>query len=281
MVKKNDIYISTSNFKNKFKNDLQKILNNLPQNYSKFEISSGHNSTLEMFGEILNKKENGYEILLHNYPLKEPNNILINLSEFDDTKRKLSVEYIKKMIDFTNVLDGDYFSIHAGWIINSHESELTKLIKIRNKALDLFIQTLSQVNEYAKNAGVKLGIENHVVEKGNEKKLILYDIFDFEKLFQTINDDNVLLHLDFGHLKISSTTMGFDKIEFINKFIDKIWGVHIHENNGISDTHSMITEKSYFLNSLKGLNNLEYPIIETWNCAEQLENMISIINDLS
>lgn len=281
MVKRNEIYISTSNFKNKFKNDLIEILNNIPENYSKIEISSGHNSSLEMFDEILNKKENGYEILLHNYPLNEPDNILINLSEFDGTKRNLSIKYIQKMIDFTNELDGDYFSFHAGWIINNQDIEARAQTKIRIKAIDLFIQTLGEVNEYGKDAGVKLGIENHVVEKGNEQKLILYDILDFEKLFQMLNDDNIFLHLDLGHLKISSVTIGFDKMEFIKKFSDKIWGVHMHDNNGIRDTHSIITNDSYFLNELKGLKNLKYPIIETWDCDEQLKNMISIINDLS
>ncbi len=275
MEKRNKIYISTCNFKKKYDNDLVHILENLPTFHDKFEISSGHRSQLKDFNKILEKKESGYNFLLHNYPLGEENNLLINLSESDTIKRNLIIDYIKKMIDFSYKLENDYFSFHGGWL---NEKSVSK--DSHKRALDVFIKSLKEINDYAKDRSIKLGIENHVVPKGKENWVIHYGSEDFIQLFQKMNDDNVYLHLDVGHLNVSAETFNFNRFEFMKEFKDRIYAVHIHENKGLNDDHNQIHANSYFLPYLKNFTNLKYTVLETFDIEniDIIKKMMKIID---
>jgi len=53
--------------------------------------------------------------------------------------------------------------------------------------------------------------------------------------------------LDLGHLKVTSHWLSFDKYEFIDKVKDRVFAIHIHENNGLVDEHKALDESSWCL----------------------------------
>lgn len=269
------IYVATGNLKKENQNDLSKMLEKLPIEFSNYEISSGHIGSYELIKKIKEmKKDKKINFLLHNYPFREKENLMINLCEENEFKLEKIKKYIKRMINYTSCIGQDYFSFHGGFL----DEKIDENSDLRKEKLMKFIKEVKEIVKYAETKKVKIGIENHVVTRQNLGRLIMNDIYDFKFLFQKIGSDNLFLHLDVGHLNVSSKTYNFSREEFVKEFKDKIYTIHIHDNNRIEDSHSEISEESYFLKYLKDMTRLEYIVLETWNqSTKNLEEMKKII----
>lgn len=272
-MEKVKIFVSTSNFTKNNENNLNLILENIDQKYNKIEIGSGHKTnedSIRLIKELLN---NGNEILLHNYSIREENNLMVNLCEADDDLRRKIIDYVKEMIDLTRELGNDYYSIHGGFY--SKDSSISL-----EKQKENYHESVSEILEYAKGKGIMIGVENHVVEKRNIDKLFLTNVEEFEDLFDRHKDDNLKLHLDLGHLKVSGNVLDFSVDELIKKFSDKVIAIHIHENDGEVDLHNGFDSNAYFLKYLKEFKNLKYIVIESWNQSDSnLDEMIRRLED--
>ncbi len=274
-MKNKNIFVSTSNFTKKCNNNLNNILKNTANSYECLEIASGHMTDDTTIKLIDNNIKNGKKVLLHNYPFREKKNIMVNLCESDFNKRKYIINYIKEMILLSKRFNSNYFSIHGGF----YPEKLKKIEQKKYK--DIFNDTLFEIIKFAEVEEVYVGIENHVVEEKNKDLLYLYNKDEFNNLFNTIDSHYLKLHLDVGHLNVSSETYGFDKEDFIKEFSDKIMSVHLHDNNNYIDQHKNFNEDAYFLPYLKSIENLENIIIETWNQSnESIDEMIRKVQNV-
>ena len=113
---------------------------------------------------------------------------------------------------------------------------------------------------------VQLGFENLFpnADGSNDSFMCTYD--EIEKIFLEAekNKINLKLLIDLGHLAISANILKFDKYDFLKKvidnFSDKIFEVHISENDFKSDLHNRVHKDSWQLEALglfKKLNNFE------------------------
>ena len=72
---------------------------------------------------------------------------------------------------------------------------------------------------------------------------------------------DVGLLLDLGHLNISSNLLKFDKIKFLEKFLDlygnRLLEVHISENNGIKDEHLALHKNSWQLEAISKIKKIK------------------------
>ena len=80
-------------------------------------------------------------------------------------------------------------------------------------------------------------IENNVLTKKNylrfnSNPFLFVDEKEINDLMPIL-PKNVGLILDTGHLNVSSKTLKFDKIKFINKFNKRIKGYQLSNNNGL------------------------------------------------
>ena len=113
---------------------------------------------------------------------------------------------------------------------------------------------------------------------------------ELEKLLELpfIKNSKIGILIDLGHLQISSNLLNFDKYEFLDKVIDlygdKIYEVHISENDCVSDLHQRITNQSWQLDVLymfkkTGLKNRSTVFtIESRNLStEQLKNDYDLV----
>lgn len=107
---------------------------------------------------------------------------------------------------------------------------------------DLGLKRIKQITNYAKEIGVKIAFENV-----NESKYVEY-------VLDRIKDDNVGLCLDSGHYHCFS----MDKFDF-TKYKNRIFAVHLHDNNGKEDEHKIPGDGSLdWSNFLKHLKNCNY-----------------------
>jgi sugar phosphate isomerase/epimerase len=242
------IYISTSCLKNN-KNviDVLGVYENI--GLKNIELGSSH-----MFVDnIIDKlKSYNFNFIVHNYFPPSKNMFVMNLSSQNSTILKKTLGQIKNAIRLCNELDGNLYSFHPGFTIDPLNLPLIsiKLNKkpiLHDKAVDIFINMVQKVNAYAEDYGVKIAVENHVATKETSKFLIFYAYEDFEELFKKINSDNLGTLIDFGHLKVTSYWMNFDKYDFIDKIKEHIFAFHIHDNNSISDEHKSIRKTSWFM----------------------------------
>ena len=244
--------------------------------YSAIEISSGHRPHPGSWQAIAAyAKKHDASVLLHNFAPPEPGDLMINLSNPDQAVRADVVAFLKSRIDLTRELGSDYYSFHGGFRVPYRLGIQTYQPGERmsaQRALDIFVQALDEVVAHAEARGVHVGVENHVVEWGNEDNVILYSAKEFQLLFDTITSEYLHLHLDVGHLSISSNTCGFDRHAFIHQFRGKVMAAHVHDNDGTKDTHNGFGDDFWFLKELPGLPALRYVCLET---ARQKQSGIS------
>ena len=264
-VVKVKVYVSTLNFGFGPLPDIMRPLDLFP--YPAVEVSSGHPADANSWDAISRyARKHNASVIFHNYAPPDPGDLLVNLSNPDPSERDDVIAFLKSRIDLTKELGSDYYSFHGGYRIPYNfgvRSYDPSQRLARGDALQIFVQAVEAVVVHAEACGVHIGVENHVVEKGNEDNLILYGIEDFQILFDTVRSEYLHLHLDVGHLKVSSETMGFDPQAFLREFRDKIMGAHLHENDGVQDLHERFNEDSWFLEEIRQLPKLRYACLET------------------
>ena len=182
----------------------------------------------------------------HNFPpSKEP--FTVNLASQDEMILKLSRDKAKRSIDFCHSLGIELFTFHSGLRLDPD-------IKLRfyqdqalipyKTAFNTLIESVDEINSYAQQMGVRIAVEDDVVDKRNRFPL-LCEAEEFEMLWRRIPSPNIGILVDLGHLKVTSHWLGFDKYEFIDKVKDRVFAFHVHDNNGYADEHKKLDETSW------------------------------------
>lgn len=235
--------------------------------YRAMEVSSGHPwdaNSWHVISEYARKHD--ASVLFHNHAPPGPDNLFINLSHPDERERERVIGFLKSRIDYTKEIGSDYYSFHGGYRVpyqfgvrNYDPSQRLG----QGDALRIFIEAVMEVVAHAEAQRVHVGVENHVVERGNQENLILYGAEDFETMLDQVGSEYLHVHFDAGHLKVTSSSLGLDRQEFIRRLGPKIMGAHFHENDGIVDSHGAFGPDFWVLDELSHLSQLRYACLET------------------
>ena len=162
-------------------------------------------------------------------------------------------------------------------------SEIGKNIKKRKltnrvKSLDLFLESLNKISKFAQESDINIMVENNVLSRNNllqfgESPLLMCDLDETLKIMKN-SPKNINLLIDVAHLKVSSNSLNFDPSEYFLKCNDFIKGYHLSDNNGLSDTNSIIDESSWFWKFLK--KDLNYYSLEIY--GESIDTLKNIKN---
>jgi len=272
-------FISTINFSPLMR---EKISDVIPEMIDK-GIKNIEISSLHPYEENLNFKKYSANILFHNFapPIKE--NLLINLCSPKNAEKVK--RFIKDRILLTKQLGQKYYSFHAGFrldylrALHYYEDRLTY-----SEAMMKFSDAMTEIVEFAEKQKLHIGIENHCSIKENKDNLMLYDLVDWDSFFRGMKSSSYLhLHLDIGHLKISSNEHKFDAKTFLETVGYKVMAVHVHDNTGYKvDCHAPFGEDFWFdEDHWRLLNNLEYVILETKTFGDmgRIYKMIEILEE--
>ena len=163
----------------------------------------------------------------------------VNVAWTNSRIRKESLSQIKEAIEFTYDVGAELLTIHPGW---------KDLFGYRypDEAYALAIEGHRELAEAASDYGIRIGIENMPpvwISFGVDPK-------EAKAMIQAVNRDNLGLTLDVGHANM----LGANAIEeFITTLNEKIFLIHIHDNDGTRDQHQVIGEGTIDFHQLIGL----------------------------
>ena len=206
------------------------------------------------FSEIIRPYLNSSKIMLHNYFPQPTTSFALNLASQDKVIRTKSVEHVIKCLGISKKIGADYYAVHSGFLFDPKPSELGQVfspiqLTDRDKAMETFVETLSELAEVAMALGVNILIENNVITAQN------LELFSQNPLLGC-NSDEILqilsatpkvgLLLDLAHLNVSAKTLGNEVTREADKLKEIALGYHLSENDGVTDLNSSIDNDSWF-----------------------------------
>lgn len=278
------IYLSTGGFSEKTFLQVSQLLSN--NTIKGLELSAGkYTDTLERDLLAVSKQ---FNIALHNYFPVPQVPFVFNLASFNIEIVHKSMEHAKKAIKLTSDLNGEFYSFHAGYLLDPQVTELgrkieNKKLNSRDDALKIFIKRVNELAIFAQKCGVTLLIENNVVSRKNfdsfnSNPLLMAEPDETKVIFEQVQH-NVKLLVDVAHLKVSAKTLNFDPVKFLSDFEGITAAYHISDNNGLEDSNKPFTKDSWFVKHLK--NDLKYYSLEVYvSDISVLEKQYALLSEI-
>lgn len=246
------------------------------------ELNSGKKCIINVT-KVLEKFKRKYDLnfLIHNYFPPPEDSFVLNLASQNQIILTRTIEHCKNAIKLAGKLKAPIYSVHAGIRLDPHPCELGKPIKLTNivpyeKAYQTLVHSLAVLCDYALDFDVEIAVENNVLapfnlKNGKNTRSFICESDEFIRLFKDMQGTNLKALIDVGHLNVTSITLGFNKIDFINTLKEKISLFHLSGNNGVEDIHGMIDEHSWFWDVLRNFRNAKF-VIESHNITvEQIK----------
>jgi sugar phosphate isomerase/epimerase len=206
--------------------------------------------------------------LVHNYFPPPLNSFILNLASIDASTRTQSLHFLSEALSLSARINAPFYSVHAGFITDPTSFSQTSFIfpmpaspEDTPLALGRFITALEIALDSAQGLGLQLLIENNVCSQELRGKLLLQTAEEFLELFCILQSPHLGMLLDTGHLNVSARTLGFDRMNFLDKISHYIKAVHVHDNDGINDTHQPVQPGSWVLDVLRRKEFDDLPII--------------------
>lgn len=232
----------------------------------------------------------GRRILFHNYvpPPAEP--FVLNLASADGDVQDRSRQLVQRAVELSASVGAPLYTLHAGFRVQASPEDLggdlTRCERIPlDEAISNFVHAARFLADYAADLGVKLGIENNVLEPynlvdGRNELLLGVTAQDLLDLLDRIDHPNAGLLIDVGHLKVSAQTLGFDAREFLTDVSGRVLALHLHDNGGVEDSHEAVTRDSWFWQPLeRALGHDVIWILETsrqpWKAVEAQVELVA------
>ncbi|NER87924.1 sugar phosphate isomerase/epimerase family protein [Moorena sp. SIO3A2] len=219
-------------------------------------------------GDLEKLVEMTSRFLVHNYFPPPSNSFILNLASDNSTIRQRSLDLAQRAIKLVRQLNAPFYSIHAGFMTDPYGfgnpyflfPELTG-VNVRQEVLDRFVNAVSIANQYALDHGVGLLVENNVCAPPIKGQVLLDRADEFLQLFEAIDSPNLGIILDFGHLNVAAHTLGFDRLDFIERLTPYIRCFHVHDNDGMFDSHSPLQPGSWVLEVLRRPEFAHLPLV--------------------
>jgi len=240
------------------------------------ELGAGISSN-EIIPSQISKME--CQFLVHNYFPPPVDPFILNLASNNTNIRQRSIDFVSEAIALTASLGAQFYSVHAGFITDPTTFENNSFVfptptspDAYHCALNRFTAALEVEINCAEHFGIGFLVENNLCTTALRGKLLLQTADEFIELFDKIKSKNLGILLDTGHLNVTAHTFGFDPISFVDQVAPHIRAFHVHDNDGITDTHQPIKPDSWILDVLRQPKFANLPIV--------IEAKFKNINDL-
>ena len=262
------IYISTGGFSRQ--TALETVKKFLELDIRAIELSGGLYEESQIRDLKNLSKELKFQV--HNYFPPPSTPFVFNLASLDKEISQRSYNHALNSMEVSASLGGTCYSFHAGFLLDLKVAELGKKVKKRKlndrkESFSMFIDNVIKLSEKAEKLGLTILLENNVLSKSNFNEfegnsLLMVDSEECVDIMK-LTPNNVQLLIDVAHLKVSSLSLGFDPVIFLERCNPWIYAYHLSDNEGTSDTNDIITNTSWFWPYLK--TNLEYYTIEVYS----------------
>lgn len=173
-----------------------------------------------------------------------------SLSSPDETQRRRAVEIAKNTIRFAGMFDAKAVVLHAGRVETKDRTRQLPLLsqdpvkygqlksdiieeraKIRGPFLDSVLKSLSELVPFAKDSGIRLGVENRYYYR----EIPILD--EFEIIFKNFKPGDLYYWHDVGHAEVFERLGFYRHRDLLERFSNRLIGVHLHDIIGFIDDH--------------------------------------------
>ncbi|MHA1575745.1 MAG: sugar phosphate isomerase/epimerase family protein [Candidatus Thorarchaeota archaeon] len=192
----------------------------------------------------------------------------VNLSSLKERIRRVSLDLHKESIDLANDLGASIVVIHAGVC---PVDQLARLEDAQNR----FRASLLELAYHAEPHGIIVGVENK--QKTIDREIMLYPE-EHISIVEEYRDLGVRGVLDIGHA--NTVTADFEK--YIQGFGDLLTEVHLHDNDGIVDSHLSLGQGTIDFSEIwKSLRSISFkgPSILELKTKQHLQESMKFIMD--
>ena len=251
-------------------------INNIVESPFGIEFSGGKYRE-DITSYLSNFKNKSFQF--HNYFPVPKQDIVLNLSSESEEIQNESIQAYKNAIDLSCEYGLQYFSLHAGFLIDPKPNELGGIknnsTKISYKnGLDNFAKNISLLARYASDKDIHILVENNVTSKTTLERfgcspLLFTDVETSSDLVSILPEDVGIL-CDLAHLKVSSNVLRFDSFEVLNIIREKTYGLHLSQNDKYEDTNKTIIGHTWYVQYLHKLNHAEFLTLETYDYSNYI-----------
>lgn len=226
------------------------------------------------------------DLQIHNYFPPPKDAFVFNLASTNEVISEKSLNHSFQSVDLAAKLGCEVYSFHAGFLLDPNVCDLGKKISLQNlqerdSGIRLFIDRVNEISNYAKRKEIKILLENNVISNSNMKHFET-NPFLMTNHFETIEimnstDKNVGLLVDVAHLKVSSTSEGFCRNQYLESTADFTCAYHLSDNDGLSDSNGPIKSNSWFWPYIR--KDLNYYSLEVYNQdIETLKKQVELVD---
>ena len=233
--------------------------------FSHIELGAAHRGDPEKVKDACTSLSASFSLHSPFPPQEEP--FILNLASLDATVLEASRSDVSEAIAFAASIDASHVVVHNGFTgYPTLDLDFGEPARISGyeKCYELMVESLGVVVDAAEEFGVAVGVENL------ESKHFGYmknDPREFESYLAEVDGLGVVL--DIGHMFVASRRMGYEPEDLLNAVRKRIVGIHVSDNDGLSDTHSPPGDGVLPLGEVLPTLPKDCPwVIELENCTE-------------
>lgn len=223
----------------------------------RIELGSGSHWSPDVLQPIRETSGRPIRYLVHNYfpPHEQP--FVLNLASSDPEARERSLAHCRQAIDLSVELRAPFFSVHAGFAFKAKPEHLgrpvTQVPRVTlEQAHETFVRSLKELCAYASRRCVRLAVENNVIHpfnlvNGRNLVSLCATAEEILRTYAEVGASNLGILIDVGHLKVTATSLGFDRHAFLDRVAPHVVAFHLSDNNGLADQNRPFDEQAWFL----------------------------------
>ncbi len=266
----------------------------LEHNIGYIELSSGVKYQPDLLDPVRQTCDT-IQYLVHNYFPPPPEPFVLNLASSEVDILRRSLDLCRTAIDLTAELGGAFYSVHSGFAFHLMPDHLGNPVTQAHipesayisydDAYEIFRQSVLILTEYAGSKGTRLLIENNVVSplflaEGSNKGLLMASADEIVRLMQDVNDPNLGVLVDTGHVNVTATALGFHPEQFVNSVAPYVGALHLSHNDGQTDQNLPFDETAWFCPFLSDFAHLPL-VIEAYQLTwPQMQQQLAVLETI-
>ncbi|MCH7565553.1 MAG: sugar phosphate isomerase/epimerase [Gemmatimonadetes bacterium] len=217
------------------------------------ELGSGHRHYDGLAQELAH---HDFTYLVHNYFPPSVARLVLNLASQDPNILSASRLHCERAIRLSHELGAALYSVHGGLRFDPPATMLgNRLIADHvvdyERAFATLVESLVELCDSGSTYGIRIAIEPNVVAAMNLRSeashlLMVCTADEIVRLLAAVHSPNLGVLLDMGHLAVTSRTLGFDRHEFVEQVANRVFCLHLHENDGVADQHGLLEKDAWF-----------------------------------
>jgi sugar phosphate isomerase/epimerase len=242
------------------------------------ELSGGTQHYDSIEEDLLTLKEKyGLSYSVHGYFPPPEEDFIIDLVN----GRERAFNFFRETIRLSKTLGCDMYSTHAGFTVDvlplTRGEQLGGQPPIAKRAAgEILYNNLQSAMEDIVGPDFRFAVENMYPLMGRpDYSLVTVPEEILRFLEYSRRWPNLGMLLDLGHLNLAASVTGFDRAGFVREvldnYADKVFEIHISENDGTGDTHDITAEDSWQLDVAGWEALRDVPVTFEWRGVDSEE----------